>query len=44
MKGTEIEQCTFCEGVFFDRGELENLLLKDKSVRTSVYRRFFGLE
>ncbi len=40
----EIDHCTFCEGLYFDRGELEDLLLKKKSERFSFFRDFFGLD
>jgi uncharacterized protein len=31
--GFQVEICTFCEGVFFDRGELEDLYLKREEVQ-----------
>ena len=44
LHGIEIDHCTFCEGLYFDQGELENLLLKKKSERFSFFRDFFGLD
>ena len=44
LEGIEIDQCTFCEGLYFDHGELDNLMLKKKSERFKFYRRFFGLD
>jgi Zn-finger nucleic acid-binding protein len=35
--GVEIDRCTYCEGVFFDAGELEDLFLK----RTATQRQSF---
>ncbi len=42
-KGTEVEVCTFCEGVFFDRGELEQLLDKEIEARRSFFFDLLGL-
>ena len=44
MDGIELESCTFCEGIYFDRGELESLLLRRMPQRFRFYRRFFGLD
>ncbi len=44
LKGIEVENCTFCEGVYFDRNELESLLLSKTPKRFRFYRRFFGLD
>ena len=44
MDDIEIEQCGFCSGIHFDRGELENLLLKKKDVRFQIFRNFFDLD
>ena len=44
LQDIEIDQCTFCEGIYFNRGELENLLLKRKSERFRLFRDFFGLD
>lgn len=38
-----IDKCSQCEGVFFDRGELEGLLLKKKEEQKGVFRRLAGL-
>jgi hypothetical protein len=40
----EVEQCTICEGIYFDRGELESLLLRKTERRFKFYRRLFGLD
>lgn len=37
-----IDQCTLCEGIYFDRGELDEFLLQQKKQR-SFARKFFGL-
>lgn len=44
MQGIEIEQCTFCEGIYFDRGELDNLLMKRIPERFHFFRRLFDLD
>jgi hypothetical protein len=44
LEGIEIEQCTFCNGVYFDRGELEKLLLREQPRRFKFFRRFFELD
>lgn len=40
----EIESCTFCKGVYFDRAEFESVLLRKTPRRFSFYRKFFGLD
>jgi len=41
ISGIEVERCTSCEGIFFDRGELEQLLLKHED-RRGFFRRLMG--
>ena len=43
IEGIELEQCTFCAGVYLDRNELDALLLRKTEQRFAFYRRFFGL-
>ena len=38
----EVEKCPSCEGVFFDRGELEQLLVKQEPERRGFFRRLMG--
>ena len=38
-----VERCSGCEGIFFDRGELEQLLLHHEPRRRGVFRRLLGL-
>lgn len=40
--GIEIEKCSSCEGVFFDRGELEQLLLTQEKQRRGFFRKLMG--
>ena len=44
LEGIEVEQCTFCSGVYFDRGEIESLLLRKTPQRFTFFRKFFGLD
>lgn len=39
----KIDRCTFCEGVFFDAGELEYAYMKKDEERKSLFRRLVGL-
>ena len=38
----EIEKCSSCEGIFFDRGELEQLLTKQEGQRRGFFRKLLG--
>lgn len=38
----EIEKCSSCEGIFFDRGELEQLLMKQEGQRRGFFRKLLG--
>jgi Zn-finger nucleic acid-binding protein len=42
ISGIEVEKCSSCEGIFFDRGELEQLLVKHDSERRGFFRRLLG--
>jgi ribosomal protein L37AE/L43A len=42
ISGIEIEKCSSCEGVFFDRGELEQLLVKQEPQRRGFFRKLMG--
>ena len=44
VEGVELEQCSFCAGVYLDRNELDGLLLRKTEQRFQFYRRFFGLD
>jgi len=39
----KVDTCTACEGIFFDRGELETLLLQRRESRKGVFRHLLGL-
>ena len=44
LEGIEVDRCTVCEGVYFDHGELETLLMGKQEGRFKFYRRLFGLD
>ncbi len=39
LEGINVDQCSFCEGVFLDAGELDSLFLKHDSERKGVLRK-----
>ena len=44
LEGIEIDRCTFCEGIFMDAGELEDLfLIKQRQQRQSALRRLLRI-
>jgi uncharacterized protein len=43
LGGITIDRCTFCEGVYFDAGELESAYMKKDEDRKSLFRRLVGL-
>ena len=44
LEGIDVENCTFRQNVYFDRTEIESLLLRRTPQRFSFYRKFFGLD
>lgn len=43
LSDVTIDACTFCEGVFFDAGELDTLFLKREDERKGVLRKLLRL-
>ena len=42
--GLQIEVCSFCEGLFFDRGEMEELYLRREEVqKKGLFKSILGL-
>ena len=39
LGGVVIDRCSFCEGVYFDAGELEQAFLKKEEERRGLFRR-----
>lgn len=44
IEGVEVEKCPSCEGFFFDRGELETVLLRHDAHRRGFFRRLLGFD
>lgn len=42
IEGLVIEKCVSCEGVYFDRGELDQLLLAHDRHRRGFFRKLLG--
>ena len=42
LKGVQVDICSHCEGLFFDRGELEVLVTKSADEKRSIFRKFVG--
>ena len=42
IEGVDAAKCSGCEGVFFNRGELERLLLRHDEHRRGFFRRLLG--
>lgn len=39
LEGVKVDRCSFCEGVFFDAGELEAVFTKRDGERKSFFRK-----
>jgi uncharacterized protein with PIN domain len=39
LTGVKIDRCSFCEGIFFDAGELDQVLLKREDDRRGFFRK-----
>ncbi len=42
IDGVDVERCALCEGTFFERGELERLLLRHDRERRGFFRQLLG--
>jgi hypothetical protein len=42
LRGVQVDICSHCEGLFFDRGEIEMLVNKPAGEKRSIFREFFG--
>jgi hypothetical protein len=42
LKGVQVDICSHCEGLFFDRGEIEMLVNKSAAEKRSIFRKFLG--
>ena len=43
LDGVKIDRCTFCEGVFLDAGELDQIFMKKGEERRGFFRRLVGI-
>ena len=39
LEGVTIDRCSFCEGIYFDAGELDQVLLKHETDRRGFFRK-----
>jgi acetyl-CoA carboxylase beta subunit len=44
LEGVKIDVCGLCEGIYFDRGELEALVEKRAEARRGFFRHLVGLQ
>ncbi len=42
IANVEVEKCPDCEGIFFDRGELETLILRQEGEKRGFFRKLLG--
>lgn len=43
LQGVKVDRCSFCEGIFFDAGELDQVLMKKEEERRGFFRRLVGI-
>jgi uncharacterized protein len=43
LGGVTIDRCSFCEGIFFDAGEMERLYPKPEEERRSLFKRLLKI-
>jgi hypothetical protein len=43
LEGVAVDRCSFCEGMYLDAGELEQLFLKKESERKGFLRKLVGI-
>lgn len=39
LEGVKVDRCTFCEGIFLDAGELDQIFMKKAEERRGFFRR-----
>ena len=42
LKSVQVDICSHCDGIFFDRGELETLVTKSAEEKRGIFRKFLG--
>jgi hypothetical protein len=43
LQGVKVDRCSFCEGIYLDAGELDQVLLKKEEERRGFLRRLVGI-
>lgn len=43
LEGVKVDRCSFCEGIYLDAGELDQILLKKEEDRKGFLRRLVGI-
>lgn len=43
IEGVHVDECTLCEGVFLDRGEIEQFVMKQRREPSSFMKKLLGL-
>jgi Zn-finger nucleic acid-binding protein len=43
VAGVEVDRCTFCEGLYLDAGEIEEIFTKRFEDRKAIWRRVLGI-
>jgi len=43
LGGVKVDRCSFCEGIFFDAGEMEQLYPKPEAERRSLFRKLLKI-
>jgi Zn-finger nucleic acid-binding protein len=43
LSGVEVDRCTFCEGLYLDANELEDLFSKQQEDRRAIWRKVLGI-
>jgi hypothetical protein len=43
LEGVAVDRCTFCEGIYFDAGELDQVVLKKEEDRKGFLRRLIRI-
>ena len=39
LEGVKVDRCSFCEGIYFDAGELDQVLMKKEEERKGFFRK-----
>ena len=43
LGGVKVDRCSFCEGIFFDAGEMEQLYPKPEAERRSLFKKLLKI-